>query len=97
MPETPGLGIEIDEGALARYRMEPPYEIAYPRQLLSVVWPGGRVMHYATMQQCWDDFLVGNQPVQERGVKMETTPDDGSRDWSNLYMQAERAPVRDHR
>lgn len=97
VPEAPGLGITIDEDALSRFRMEPPYAIAYPRQLLSVVWPGGRVMHYATMQQCWDDFLAGNQPVQERGVTMETTPDDGSRTWTDLYARAERAPVRDQR
>jgi hypothetical protein len=77
--------------------MEPPYEIAYPRQLLSVVWPGGRVMHYANMQQCWADFLAGNQPVQERGVKIEATPDDGSREWTDAYTRAERAPVRDQR
>ena len=69
VPEGPGLGIEIDEEALSRFRMEPPYEITYPRQVLSVVWPGGRVMHYAHMQQCWADFLAGNQPVQERGVR----------------------------
>ncbi len=97
VPEAPGLGIVVDEDALSRFRMEPSYEIAYPRQLLSVVWPGGRVMHYATMQQCWDDFLAGNQPVQERGVKMETTPDDGSRTWTDLYARALQASVRDQR
>jgi hypothetical protein len=77
--------------------MEPPYEIPYPKQLLSVVWPGGRVMHYATMQQCWADFLAGNQPVQERGVKIETTLDDGSRDWAKLAARVEQGPVRDSR
>jgi L-alanine-DL-glutamate epimerase-like enolase superfamily enzyme len=97
VPEAPGLGVEVDEAALARFRMEPPYEIPYPKQLLSVVWPGGRVMHYATMQQCWADFLAGNQPVQERGVKIETTPDDGSRDWAKLYARVEQGPVRDSR
>ncbi len=98
VPEAPGLGIEIDEQALMRYRMEPPYEHPQPRLLMSVVWPGGRVMHYTTMRpQCWDDFLTGNQPAQERGVTMEVRPDDGSPEWAELYERAQRAPVRDQR
>lgn len=98
VPEGPGLGVEVDEAALERYRMRPPYEHPRPRLLMSVVWPGGRVMHYATMRpQCWDDFLAGNQPAQERGATMEVHPDDGSPEWAELYKRALRAPVRDQR
>ncbi len=98
VPEGPGLGIEIDEGALARYRMEPPFEFPKPRLLQSVVWPGGRVMHYANMRpQMWADFLAGNQPAQERGVTLEVRSDDGSKEWADLYARAEQAPVRDQR
>lgn len=97
VPEGPGLGITIDEAALARFRMTTPYWIDYPRQILSVVWPGGRVMHYTSMDQCWADFRAGNQPAQERGVLLETHPDDGSREWADLYARANRAPVRDQR
>ena len=98
VPEGPGLGIEVDEQALERYRMDPPYEHPLPRLLLSVVWEGGRVMHYANMRpQCWADFLAGNQPAQERGVTMEVHPDDGSPGWAELYARAQRAPVRDRR
>jgi L-alanine-DL-glutamate epimerase-like enolase superfamily enzyme len=98
LPDGPGLGVEIDEQALMRYRMQPPYEHPRPRLLMSAVWPGGRVMHYAQMRpQCWDDFLAGNQPVQERGVIMEVHPDDGSPAWADLYERALRAPVHDQR
>jgi L-alanine-DL-glutamate epimerase-like enolase superfamily enzyme len=98
VPAGPGLGVEIDEAALTKYRMQPPYEHPRPRLLMSVVWPGGRVMHYATMRpQCWDDFLAGNQPAQERGATMEVHPDDGSPEWAELYARALRAPVRDQR
>lgn len=96
-PEAPGLGVRVDEAALTRCRMEPPYEIAYPRQLLSVVWPGGRVVHYTGMAQCWADFRAGNGPAQERGVTLEVHPDDGSPAWAELYARAGRAPVRDRR
>jgi L-alanine-DL-glutamate epimerase-like enolase superfamily enzyme len=98
VPDGPGLGVSVDEEALTKYRMEPPYEIAYPNQLLSVVWGDGRVVHYADMRNgCWPDFRAGNQPVQERGVRLEIRPDDGSREWTELYERARRAPVRDKR
>ncbi len=98
VPDKPGLGVDIDEQALMRFRMEPPYAHPKPRLLLSVVWQGGRVMHYAEMRpQCWTDFLAGNQPVQERGVTMEVHPDDGSPEWADLYDRALCGPVRDQR
>jgi hypothetical protein len=97
VPEQPGLGIEIDEDALARYKMEPPYEFPPPRLLLSVVWAGGRVMHYASLRQCWNDCAAGNQPVQERGVRMEVHLDDGSKTWAELYERTLQGPVRDRR
>lgn len=97
VPEAPGLGITIDEDALVRYKMNPPYELPKPRLLLSVVWPGGRVMHYASLRQCWDDCWVGNQPAQERGATMEVHADDGSKEWADLYARVEQGPVRDQR
>ena len=95
VPEGPGLGIEIDEAAVARYRMDPPYEVAYPPQLLTVRWPSDRAIHYADMPQCWADFLAGNAPAQERGATMEIHPDDGSPAWAELHERARLAPVRD--
>jgi len=93
-PEGPGLGVEVDEGALTRYRMEPPYELPRPKLLLSVIWPGDRVVHYNTMRQCWDDCWAGNQPVQERGVRMEEWLDDGSAEWADLNRRTLQGPVR---
>lgn len=55
VPEGPGLGVTVDETALERYRVEgvaagTDYRIPRPPSILSVVWPGGRVMHYAAMR-----------------------------------------------
>lgn len=97
VPEGPGLGITFDEGAVDRFRMKPPYELPYPRHILSVVWPNGKVVHYATMAQCWEDFQRGNHPAQERGVNLEVHPDDGSPAWNDLYERACRGPVIDRR
>ena len=121
-PEGPGLGVEVDEEALERYRMEPPYEIPHPRHLLTVRWPGGRAVHYASMSaavsggarkaafshlqhaqwhyqrqgmQCWEDFLAGNHPVQERGARLEIWDDDGSTEWADLHARALLGPVRE--
>ncbi len=97
VPEGPGLGIAVDESALDRFRMKPPYDLPYPRHVMSVVWPSGRVVHYATMAQCWEDFQRGNQPAQERGVNLEVHPDDGSATWTALYERALKGPVLDRR
>ena len=44
-------------------------------------------------RQCWEDFLAGNHPVQERGVRLDVWKEDGSAEWSRLYERAERGPV----
>lgn len=97
VPNRPGLGVDVDEEALQRYRMLPPFEFPKPRLLLSVDWPEGRTVHYCSLRQCWDDCLQGNQPPQERGVRMRVRPDDGSEEWQKLYRRAEAGPVRDRR
>jgi hypothetical protein len=77
--------------------MAPPYEHPKPRLLLSVVWPGGRVRHYASLRQAWDDGQAGNIPAQDREVRMEVHPDDGTPEWADLYARAEQNPVHDQR
>jgi hypothetical protein len=96
LPESPGLGVAVDEAALERYRMAPPYELPEPRHIVSVVWPGGRAVRYSRMrEQTWPDFLAGNHPVQERGVRLEAWEEDGTPEWAELYARAVRGPVRD--
>jgi L-alanine-DL-glutamate epimerase-like enolase superfamily enzyme len=95
VPEGPGLGITVDEAALARYRMTPPYELPYPRHVMTVRWPGGRAVHYTSMAQCWADFQAGNQPAQARGARLTVWPDDGTPEFAELYVRATAAPVVD--
>lgn len=47
VPDVPGLGVEVDEEALVRYKIEPPYEMSLPKQMLSLVWPRGTLRRYA--------------------------------------------------
>jgi len=92
VPDAPGLGVDVDEAALVKYKMQPPYEIPRPKLLLSVEWPGKRVRHYGNIQQAWTDAFAGNIPVQDRGARMHMRPDDGSSDWSEKYARASVAP-----
>jgi hypothetical protein len=98
VPDGPGLGIRVDEEALTRYRMSPPYSLPKERHFVSVVWPGGRVIHYAHVwEQLWPDCWAGNQPVQEPGVQFEVHWDDGSREWAEMYNRLQSGPIRDQR
>lgn len=98
VPEAPGLGVTIDEDALVKYRMKPPFSLPKEKHIMSVVWEGGRVMHYADMAtQVWPDFRAGNQPIQEPGVKMEVWRDDGSAEWADLFKRLQDGPIRDQR
>jgi L-alanine-DL-glutamate epimerase-like enolase superfamily enzyme len=92
VPDAPGLGVDIDEAALVKYKMEPPYEIPRPKLLLSVSWPGKRVRHYANIQQAWTDAFAGNIPAQDRGARMHVRADDGTSDWAEKYARATAAP-----
>ena len=93
-PDGPGLGITVDEDALTRYRMEPPYEHPPLRLLLAVVWTDGRRRYYADIGQVWNDAKNGNMPIHEAGARLEYVDDDGSSDWDELQKRAaESAPV----
>jgi hypothetical protein len=97
VPQGPGLGIEVDEDALDRLKMDPPYELPQPRLLMSVIWPSGRVRHYATMEQIREDAQQGNIPAHERGVTMKVWRDDGSKEWAALHARVQSGPVNDCR
>src|SRR5205085_1293147 len=90
VPETPGLGITVDEDALERLRL--PSSDAKPeaRRLLTVIWPDGRRVHYAHAMQMYNDFWAGNQPVFEPGVNLTwRDDDDGSADFDDLLRRAD--------
>lgn len=95
VPEAPGLGVTLDEDAVERLRMEPPYTVEYPRTILSFSLGNDRVRHYARVKQLWDEcrFIGGIMPVQEPGARLTIRDDDGSADFSDLYARASKSPV----
>jgi len=98
VPEAPGLGVEVDEEALAKHRTDSSTKPLL-RAVYAVVRPGGERTYYAGERGqpalgYWDDFAAGNQPLFERGVRLEVLPDDGSSEWADLHRRVQAGPVR---
>lgn len=94
VPDAPGLGVELDEEAIERFRI-PKKTKPYPAPglLLAIRWPSGATSYYAHTMQYWDDFLAGRLPVFPKGVRLEHVPDDGSAEWRDLQARAQRGGV----
>jgi L-alanine-DL-glutamate epimerase-like enolase superfamily enzyme len=96
VPNGPGLGVEIDEHALEKYRVEKA-DLTLPKRLIRYTRPTGLAIYFAQnshhTSQMWNYFAMGNQPVYEKGVKTELLDDDGTSDFADLHKAAQQAPV----
>ena len=106
VPEGPGLGVEVDEKAVERFRVPEkrlrkfrkkgiPYDHPKPRIINSIVYPDGSCVHMASSVQGYGYFSAGHGPAYVEGVRLETWLDDGSREWKKLFARAQEHPVRD--
>lgn len=84
VPEGAGLGVEIDEDAVARYRVEKDFVKPDPRQIHTIHWPDGRDTHYPDGRYR-QDFLDGKLPVFLPGISLDRRIDDGSDDFDRAY------------
>lgn len=87
VPDTPGLGIQVDEKALERHRVDPDEPTPKQRYLeqkriLQISWPGSagtrRVLEFTAEDLYQPQFYQGNIPGFMRGAKLEVMEDDGS-------------------
>ena len=94
VPDTPGLGVELDEESLQRYATD-PRDKPYPKPglLIAIRWPAGATSYYAHALQYWDDFLSGRLPLFPSGVRLESIANDGSREWDELQQKAQAGGV----
>jgi L-alanine-DL-glutamate epimerase-like enolase superfamily enzyme len=93
VPQGPGLGVEVDESAIGKYRVESGYRARYPRKLLTVSFTDGRYFEYADMLQLWWNCLNSSTlPRQERGARLSFRVDDGSNEFDSLYRRAAARP-----
>ena len=104
VPDGPGLGVEVDERAIAKYRVPEKtmqklngavYDRPKPRIINSIVYPDGSCVHMASASQGYGFFSAGHGPAQAEGTRLEPWPDDGSKDWKKLFERAQVRPVRD--
>lgn len=105
VPELPGLGVEVDEEAVERYRIPDKtiqalgegerYDRPKPRIICSTVYPDGSRIHLAPMHQGYGYFSQGHGPAHMPGVRLEPWHDDGSPEWADLFERAQKHPVRE--
>lgn len=96
VPTKPGLGVEVDEDALDRYRVDQA-DLDLPRRVIRYRRPSGLTVHFgaraAPGSSMWSYFAAGNQPAFEHGVVTELIEDDGSAGFQRLYEQTMVGPV----
>jgi hypothetical protein len=95
IPEAPGLGVDLDEDAVARHRIEPLAQRREPPTdiLLAIRFPSGATIYYVSARHYRADFLAGKMPVFAAGVYMEEIPNNGSREWKDLNARAQEGAV----
>ncbi len=95
VPNQPGLGLELDEEAIARFRLPemPAKPYPHPGLLIAIRFGSGAVSYYTHCQQYWKDFQEGHLPVFMPGTRLEVVPDDGSREWKELQARAQHGGV----
>lgn len=95
VPDRPGLGHDVDEKALEKYRTKKPKQRPDPARLIETRWPDGRTMYVANsgnVNFMLNPAMEGRMPFFERGVTTRRVPDDGSDRWRAIYKNARQGP-----
>jgi len=95
VPDAPGIGFDLDRNMMERFRVEKPLERPNPRRMVEVSWPTGKRMYLAATEV---NFVLnaanrGEIPYYETGADTRLYPDNGSKDWAELYEKAQGGPV----
>ena len=86
VPETPGLGLEIDEEALARCAANPP--LAVPKHLGVTTLPGNRTLYTPSFPNL--ERVTGFPEGNIRGVYCRIWEDDGSPEFEQRFAQVQQ-------
>jgi len=101
VPEAPGLGVEVDEDALAALATATSLRPALPGIYALRRW-NGEVTYFAGERLesadvpggYWEDSAMGNLPPYEQGTRLDVLGDDGAAEWRDLLARVQVAPVR---
>ena len=93
VPEGPGLGVELDEDAVARFRETPAVD--WPRHFSVVTLPGGLRHYYRNLQQAERLMKRGVDEAFAPGVRLDEREDDGSDEFDRLWnrLQEQDWPI----
>jgi len=83
VPDAPGLGIDVDEDALARLAEMEPAPV--PRHLAVVQLPGGHTITYPSLTAINVHRFTGREEGTIRGISMRLWDDDGSAEFERAY------------
>lgn len=98
VPESPGLGVDVDEEAIERDRLLPgtpsPIDDYFSQRLVHrISWPGDRSWLFSDDRQYRRMFDSGQLPIFERGVVLESIQDDGSSAFEKLFTRVRQGPT----
>ena len=95
VPEGPGLGVVLDEDAVAKYRETPAVE--WSRHVSVVTLPGDVKHFYRNLQQVERLMKTGVDESFAPGVRLDEWEDDGSEKFDRLWtqLQSQDAPIWD--
>ncbi|MBT6149378.1 MAG: mandelate racemase/muconate lactonizing enzyme family protein [Gemmatimonadetes bacterium] len=96
--ETPGLGIEVDESAIARYAVDedestPQADYRRADRIMRVTWPSGgdtRLWEFTDELYYQAEFYAGSIPGFMRGVDLDVIEDDGSTSFRESHDRVRR-------
>jgi hypothetical protein len=100
VPKGPGLGVEVDEKAIEKYRVdeqEPTPKTLYrqKKRILRISWPGvgkkKRVWEFTAEELYQKAFYSGNIPGFERGVSLEVIENDKSASFKKKHARLREA------
>ncbi len=85
VPLGPGLGIALDEDAVARYRAQPAAE--WPRHFSVVTLPGDIEHYYQNLQQAERLMKLGVDEPFAPGIRLTEREDDGSASFDHIWQR----------
>ena len=86
VPQGPGLGIDVDEDALAHLATNQPIE--KPKHVGILHMPGGHTFYGRSYISVTD--LTGREEGTIRGIKSELWLDDGTKEFDQVYRRAQK-------
>lgn len=87
VPERPGLGVEVDEDALARLAASPPTPV--PKHVAAVRLQGGHTIYFPSLTSINVHRMTGKEEGTIRGIRTELWDDDGSAEFERIYRRVQ--------